>query len=67
MDDLVPDIDRCPVRRERAVDDFDGADDAGAEAPRLGENQSHPLPFVHSTIGYPKGRRAATPAAVMLS
>ncbi len=47
VDDLVADIDRAAVRRERAVDDLDRADDAGAKAARLGENQSHPLPFVH--------------------
>ena len=37
---------------ERAIDDFDGANDAGAKAAGLGENQSHPVTFFDYRPGY---------------
>ena len=39
--DLVPDVDRRAVFLERALDDFDGAHDAGAESARLRKNDFH--------------------------
>jgi hypothetical protein len=41
MDDLVAHIHRRAMPVERALDDLDGADDAGAESARLGKNHSH--------------------------
>ena len=39
--DLVPHVDRRAVQRERALDDLDGAVDAGAEAAGIGEQDFH--------------------------
>ena len=43
VDDLVADIDRRAVALERALDDLDGAVDAGAEAARAGEQDRERL------------------------
>ena len=41
MNDLMADIDRRAILGERAFDDLDGADYAGAETPGLGKDDSH--------------------------
>ncbi len=41
MHDLMPHIDRRTVLLQRALDDLDGAHDAGAEPARLGQNDLH--------------------------
>src|SRR5262245_19885760 len=40
---LVPDVDRRSEHRERALDDVDGAVDAGAETTWIGEQYLHDL------------------------
>jgi hypothetical protein len=37
VDDFVPDIDRCAIALQRALDDLDGAVDPGAETARGGD------------------------------
>ena len=45
VDDLVAHIDRLAILIERLLHDIDGANDAGAEAARLGKNDSHVCPI----------------------
>src|SRR5512142_3342648 len=41
VDDLVADVDGLAELLQRALDDVDGANDAGAKSTGLGENDSH--------------------------
>ena len=50
MDDLMADIDGRAIFRQSALDDLDGADDAGAEAARLGQDYLHISVLVSSSI-----------------
>ena len=47
MHDLVANVDRRPVQLERALDDLDGALDAGTKPSRIGEYDFHGVRLSH--------------------
>ena len=61
VDDLVPDVDRGPVRFEEPLDDLDGAIDAGAERPR--RREQHPLHVAHLAPARVSASSARLPSA----
>jgi hypothetical protein len=56
--DLVPDVDRRAVARERLLDDRDRAIDSGAEATRVASRTLHHAPFVASAAIAPRPAKA---------
>src|SRR5258706_3794956 len=50
VDNLVAHIDRLAILLQRALDDVDGAYDAGAEAAWLGKNDAHTQGFLWSAL-----------------
>jgi hypothetical protein len=65
--DLVAHVDRRAEQRDRALDDADGAIDAGAEAARIREQDLHAAPLRRRPSSSESITRKAAPTVMALS